>query len=221
MSISVELASLHSAGLARLVPAYLYEHYKEDLNERLLVNLIGDLDHLIETIRASNSFQVLTLNESKRQKKTHGDISSSSSSSSKSLLSEISERLCNLFERYNGELNSKINLFGEQAALVGGGGGGGGVVFPDRAELLMYQRAILLKRLTGKHYELLVVFYRSVFDYFQKLNKQDGDDNDDDNDDDDDEQYEANMKSGSLSCEHYDDVGTTLIGKFHKLNRIL
>jgi hypothetical protein len=255
MSISVELASLHSAGLSRLVPAYLYEHYKDDFNERILVNLIGDLDHLIETVRASHSFQVLTLNERKRHKSMYpsnrlnsataasflpatffndsneeeqsgnDDVDpdsmngekKSSDKSTGSLLDEISERLCDIFERYHHELSNKLNLFDEQAAIVTSKQGGNIGGIPDRAELLMYQRAILLKRLVSKHYELLVVFYRSVFDYFQKLSRQTNAEED---------ACEEKKKNETESEEqtsdpfgHYD--ANTLISKFHKLNWIL
>ena len=42
------------------------------------------------------------------------------------------------------------------------------LVFATRQELLEYQRAILVQKLSTKHYDLLNLLFRNVFDFYQK-----------------------------------------------------
>ena len=42
------------------------------------------------------------------------------------------------------------------------------VVFATRQDLLEYQRAILVQKLSTKHYDLLNLLFRNVFDFYQK-----------------------------------------------------
>lgn len=177
-SIQFELQQLSSANLNHLIPAYLLEFFKDELNDRILVSLISDLDSLIQTIEANNSFKILSINDhvinnaNLVSNATNNDISISSSlsdtvlTSCKSLLADISNRLNEIFSKYSHELGQIIYLFEkqhqEQKRL------NLRVQFSSRNELIVYQRAILVQKLQTKHYALFNLVFRNVFDYYQK-----------------------------------------------------
>ena len=89
-SIELELEALNAASLAHLTPSYLFNYFKEELNDKLLVNLVNDLDNLIQTIDTNNSFKILSLNDNDRQQESTADQCGLASQNS-SLSSSLSE----------------------------------------------------------------------------------------------------------------------------------
>lgn len=178
-SIELELEHLTSANLYHLIPSYLFDYFRDELNDKLLANLINDLDSLIQTIEANNSFKILTLNDDANNINlaANHDTSISSSisetvlNSCKSLLSDISDRLNEIFSRYSNEINQIINLFEHQQMQQKRYNSK--ITFSSRNDLVIYQRAILVQKLNTKHYDLFNLVFRNVFDYYQNQSGQD------------------------------------------------
>jgi len=152
--IELELQQIASANLYHLIPSYLFDYFKDELNDRILVNLINDLDSLIQTIETNNSFKILSLNEN-----------TDNENSCKSLLSDISIRLNEIFTKYSSEINLIIDLFERQQYQQKRFNSK--IYFSSRNDLVVYQRAILVQHLNTKHYELFNLVFRNVFDYYQ------------------------------------------------------
>lgn len=178
-TIELELQQIASANLYHLIPSYLFDYFKDELNDRILVNLINDLDSLIQTIETNNSFKILSLNENTDNENDNRDRvvtneqppSSSLNSevvllnSCKSLLSDISIRLNEIFTKYSSEINLIIDLFERQQYQQKRFNSK--IYFSSRNDLVVYQRAILVQHLNTKHYELFNLVFRNVFDYYQ------------------------------------------------------
>ena len=212
-SIELELEALNAAGLSQLAPSHLLNYFKEELTDRILASLVSDMDNLIQTIDANNSFKILSLNdhnngEDHNPNESHNSSLSSSLSettlnSCKSLLADISNKLNQIFAKYNGELAHLIELFERQPKPQ---------MFASRLELLDYQRAILVQRLSTKHYDLLSLLFRNVFDYYQKSNQQQEDDEIELN------ETATDSEPHSLNREHGKDM---LIENFEAINRTM
>jgi hypothetical protein len=176
-TIELELQQIASANLYHLIPSYLFDYFKDELNDRILVNLINDLDSLIQTIETNNSFKILSLNENTDNENdnrdrvlTNEEPSSLNSevillNSCKSLLSDISIRLNEIFTKYSSEINLIIDLFERQQYQQKRFNSK--IYFSSRNDLVVYQRAILVQHLSTKHYELFNLVFRNVFDYYQ------------------------------------------------------
>ena len=176
-TIELELQQIASANLYHLIPSYLFDYFKDELNDRILVNLISDLDSLIQTIETNNSFKILSLNENTDNENdnrdrvlTNEEPSSLNSevillNSCKSLLSDISIRLNEIFTKYSSEINLIIDLFERQQYQQKRFNSK--IYFSSRNDLVVYQRAILVQHLNTKHYELFNLVFRNVFDYYQ------------------------------------------------------
>ena len=162
-TIELELEELENAGLLSLIPEYLMDYFKDELNERLVPGVVGDLDSLIETIDANNSFRVLTLNENAKET---NDLSSSSSDSvlgsCNTFLIEISARLHNIFAKYSHELRLILILFDSYIDRFRDKG-----ELPSRSQLLTRQKAVLVQSLSTKHFDLFETLFRNVFDFYQ------------------------------------------------------
>ena len=214
-SIELELEALNAVGLCQLAPSHLLNYFKEELTDRILASLVSDMDNLIQTIDANNSFKILSLNDHNNCATDNNNLNDSHNSSlssslsettlnsCKSLLADISNKLNQIFAKYNGELSQLIELFERQPKPQ---------MFASRQELLEYQRAILVQRLSTKHYDLLSLLFRNVFDYYQKSNQQ--------VDEDDEELNETATDSEphSLNREHGKDM---LIENFEAINRTM
>ncbi len=124
-TIELELQQIASANLYHLIPSYLFDYFKDELNDRILVNLINDLDSLIQTIETNNSFKILSLNENTDNENDNRDRVANSNeqppssslnsevvllNSCKSLLSDISIRLNEIFTKYSSEINLKLSF---------------------------------------------------------------------------------------------------------------
>ena len=90
-SIELELEALNSANLAHLTPSYLFNYFKEELNDRLLINLVNDLDNVIHTIDTNNSFKILSLNDNNKGQDAHDSSGCGLASQNTSLSSSMSE----------------------------------------------------------------------------------------------------------------------------------
>jgi len=178
--IELELQQIASANLYHLIPSYLFDYFKDELNDRILVNLINDLDSLIQTIETNNSFKILSLNENTDNENDNRDRVANSNeqppssslnsevvllNSCKSLLSDISIRLNEIFTKYSSEINLIIDLFERQQYQQKRFNSK--IYFSSRNDLVVYQRAILVQHLNTKHYELFNLVFRNVFDYYQ------------------------------------------------------
>jgi hypothetical protein len=234
--IDNELRQLEEASLVQYLPGYIINHFKDDFNENVLNTLIKNLDQMIQSVQANNSFKILTLNESNLKLGSRNDsvagvaecslsssLSETTMSACKSLLIEISNRLLEIFTRYHDDLfrhvkrfemyHEKYAKYFEADTRVG--------CFTSRSDLLTYQRSILTERLSSRHYNLLSVLFRNVFDLYQQQNCSDEDDENADeeinNDDEEvDEDEENNGQSGRQVLNK-----DFLIEKFHKINMIL
>lgn len=89
--IELELEALNSANLAHLTPSYLFNHFKEELNDRLLINLVNDLDNVIHTIDTNNSFKILSLNDNTKSTEAQDTSGCGLASQNTSLSSSLSE----------------------------------------------------------------------------------------------------------------------------------
>jgi len=179
-SIELELEALDSAHLSHLSPNHLINFFKEQLNDHLLINLVNDLDNLIHTIDTNNSFKILSLNDrdtsvtDSQNSSLSSSLSEDTLTSCKSLLAEISNKLCEIFRRYNSEINHIIGLFERQQAKHSRPSNTScsrnttPILFANRKDILEYQRAILVQKLSTKHYDLLNLLFRNVFDFYQK-----------------------------------------------------
>lgn len=213
--IDEELSLIESIpSLQSLIPQYLSDYFKKDLNESILRNLLSELDHLIESIDANNSFRILSINEdeatlSHSHANNVNNISVASSANSsqsllisatscKTLLLDIATRLVALFDSYSRRIRSHFARFDVYSAKYAD------LKFASQDELLIYQRAILVDRFSSKHYRLFNLLFKNVFDNFQRLSGGSGEA-------DDEEEEEESLDA----CDQ------TLIQQFHQINRIL
>lgn len=158
--LEFELKQLESANFLHLIPSFLLNNFKDDLNDRVLVNLISDLDVLIESIHTNNSLKELTLNDSNHQ---GNDSTISNDLEHDQFLIEISTRLFDIFNKYFIELKKHLNRI-EQLNLK----------FSKSInldDLTSYQRSILTEKLNHSHYELLVFLFKKVFDFYQTISQ--------------------------------------------------
>lgn len=89
--IELELEALVSANLTHLAPTYLFNYFKEELNDKILINLVNDLDNVIQTIDTNNSFKILSLNDNHQSQAAHEALACGTSSQNSSLSSSLSE----------------------------------------------------------------------------------------------------------------------------------
>ena len=236
-TLEQELNVLNSAHLYSLVPSFLYDSFKDELNDRILVNLIYGLDHIIQSVDANNSLMILSLddddessnsrsssenNSTKSNKRKMTDLSYSflaetvfsSQSQFQSFLIDISTRLVQLFTTYSREVNNYLELFERQERLIAqqtcassvgvataAAAANKGFKIMSRQELLIYQRATVVQKLKSRHYNLLNLLFRSVFDFYQKRSDSAAAADDEDNE--------------------TDENAETLIQRFHTINKIV
>ena len=238
--IDYEIKSLEEANLVQHLPLYLVNYFKDDFNQNVLHTLIKNLDHLIQSVQANNSFKILTLNETanklggvgtirnneskmNQNESTYLDKSECSLSSSlsdntmnacKSLLTEIANRLLEIFTHYHGELFAHVKRFEVHTQKYSKlfQSDPRSSTFCTRNALLGYQKAILIEKLSSRHHNLLNILFRNVFDMYQQKSQGETEENDLDNYDQDDEK---NSSGDFYSNKDY------LIEKFHRINRVL
>lgn len=156
--LEFELKQLESANFLHLVPSFLLNNFKDDLNDRILVNLVSDLDVLIESIHTNNSLKELTLNDSNHQ---GNDSTISNDLEHDQLLIEISAKLFDIFNKYLTELNKHLSRIEQLNPKFSKS--------IDLVDLISYQRSILTEKLHHPHYELLVFLFKKVFDFYQTV----------------------------------------------------
>jgi hypothetical protein len=229
MTVDTEIRLLEEeASLVQHLPGYIINHFKDDFSDNVLHTLTRSLDQMIQSVQANNSFKILTLNESNLKLSSRNDsvagvaecslsssLSESTMSACKSLLIEISNRLLEIFTKYHDDLFRHVTRFELYYNKYGKYFEAGG--FSNRADLLTYQRSILTEKLSSRHYNLLSVLFRNVFDLYQQQNCSDDDDEDAEIDNDDEEAVdeEKNTTGRHTLNKNF------LIEKFHKINRIL
>lgn len=195
------VSSLHS-----LIPQFLFDYFKRDFNQNILKNLIDQLDNLIESVDANNSFRVLTLNDDtiNRSGTNANNLSTVSSSqshsssllinASKSILLDIAIRVDAFFQSYAGQINEHISLLQlESAKFIK-------LKFTEPTEILVYQRAILVERFTPRHYNLFNLLFKNVFDIYQRMSSPN--------------EYFGDNESESA-------YENSILEHFHQINRIL
>ena len=247
-TIESELAAMTETNLGHLIPSHLFSNFKIELNDRILTNLIGELDHLLQTSDANSSFKILTLNDKSEQsgKRSYNEgpndndaqndttISSLSSScfinkNSKSFLVEMASRLLEIFTSYHNSLVSVFELFEaerQKSASLFDRNNNKAERLASKEELILYQRAILVQKLSRRHYSLLNLLFRHAFDFYNKENNiQEGDE---ENESDEDETDGPNPNESSVNMMDMSDDQSkslskkpNLIQKFHDINRIL
>lgn len=221
-SIDQELECLENANLIQYLPGYLFTYFKDDFSQNILPSLIRNLDQLIQSVQANNSFKILSLNDhnesvdTRRSAPATNDCSLSSSLSDttmnacKSLLVDISGRLYEIFLRYHDEFYRHVTRFqsyetkyqkefesmSQQSNSIG--------------DLIVYQKSILTEKFSSRHYNLLNVLFRNVFDWFQKINNTAEGEEPLEDDNDHNNSTLNNSNNNSL-----------LIDSFHKINRVL
>ncbi len=222
-SIELELNALHAAKLSYLAPSHLFNYFKEELNDKILINLVNELDNLIETIDTNNSFKILSLNDDNQENTIDSSQNSSLSSSlsertinsCKLLLAEISNKLSDIFGKYNKDIKNLLDLFDRQQQMqindiienskssssISSSSSSSLISFASRQDLLAYQRAILVQKLSTKHYDLLNLLFRNVFDFYQKFNQPKEEDTGDEADQEEREDEEESNQDKNL-CEN-------------------
>lgn len=204
-TIQQELNILETSSLSHLIPSHLFSYFKIELNDRILPSLILDLDNLLKTIDANNIFKQLSINDDQLNNTSvnlndssascnSSNVSDGNLTSSKSSLIQISTRLIEILSKYSHEIFAYVDLFEKQQLRYAK------IAFMDKNELLVYQRAILVQKLTNKHYDLFNLLFRNVFDFYHKYNK-----HNESNDD---------MENSFL-------IKHVLIEKFQKINQTL
>lgn len=215
-TIDEELILLEQANLDHVMAEYLFEHFKNDFNQRILKNLIQELDRLVESLDASNSFRILSISEQRNQRSdaaanTSNSLSSSmcdqmfAHASSKSLLNELAAHLMALFQEYNKNIFQHLTRF-EHYSTRDKNAKTANPKFATKSELLIYQRSILIDKLSSTHYKLFNILFKNVFDTYQQMEN-----NSDENDNDE-------------STEHANENlfrKNPLIENFHGINKIL
>ena len=217
VGIDTELAALESANLHYLIPSFLFDYFKIELNDRILKDIINEFDHLLHSTDTNNSFKIMSLNE-KSSKNVLNDSNESVSSAlfllnkySKAFILEIGTRLVEIFEKYNSNLMSVFEVIERENRKLTG------LVktsIISRSQLISFQRSILVQKLSSKHYDLLNLLFRHAFDYYNVTNKVGNDDDDDDDESGNEDDEEDQMDNDSSSSNN-------LISKFHELNKIL
>lgn len=159
-TLEFELKQLESANLLRLIPTFLLNNFKDDLNDRILINLVSDLDVLIESIDTNNSLKVLTLNDSNHRS---NDSTLSNDQDHEQFLIEISTRLFDIFNKYFIELSKHLKRIEQLNSKC--------PKSINLNDLIGYQRSILTEKLHHPHYELLVFLFKKVFDHYQTVSQ--------------------------------------------------
>lgn len=219
-SIDDELTLIESSpSLHPLIPQYLLDYFKKDYNESVLKTLLNELDHLIESVDTNNSFRILSINDDTTLHNTTttaantSSLSSSQNNSSlilnntcKTLLLDIVSRLLSIFQAYARQLTAHLTRF-DAYTVKYNDINGRKITFATASEILLYQRAILVDRLSARHYNLLNLMFKNVFDNYQRLEdegeREEEDEDDEKRNEDENERDEA------------------LIEKFHQINKIL
>lgn len=159
-TLEFELKQLESANLLRLIPTFLLNNFKDDLNDRILINLVSDLDVLIESIDTNNSLKVLTLNDSNHRS---NDSTLSNDQDHEQFLIEISTRLFDIFNKYFIELSKHLKRIEQLNSKC--------PKSINLNDLIGYQLSILTEKLHHPHYELLVFLFKKVFDHYQTVSQ--------------------------------------------------
>jgi hypothetical protein len=223
-SIDDELTLIESSpSLHPLIPQYLLDYFKKDYNESVLKTLLNELDHLIESVDTNNSFRILSINDDTTLHNTTttttaantSSLSSSQNNSSlilnntcKTLLLDIVSRLLSIFQAYARQLTAHLTRF-DAYTVKYNDNNSRKIKFATASEILLYQRAILVDRLSARHYNLLNLMFKNVFDNYQRLEDEGEGDGDEEDEDDEKGNEDGNERDEAL------------IGKFHQINKIL
>jgi hypothetical protein len=218
-TIEYELNILNSADLADMIPSYLNEKFKDDLNERIIPKLVIGLDHIIESINTNSHFKIKSTQETNYDANINNKHSFSNLNifqKDKSVLTDISTFLCEIICDYNNEILNYIKLFQEQDFLclkTSNLKKSNGLM--SSQSLIEFQRAIVIQKLKTKHYKLLHLIFQSVFDIYRKMN-------------DDFEKDLQNINNQFLATEpFYNEENCVevhkqmLLKQFHEINTIL
>jgi hypothetical protein len=249
-SVEYEIDALKEANLINLIPTYVYDYFKDDFNERILPQCINSLDNLLQTIDASNSFLILSLNNNNNNNNTNCINNNNKSLNPNQELNkslsflEIAARLENVFSKYEIELIYYIDLFARMDLLIqsnDNNAADNSNRITTKSHLITFQRAILVKTLANRHFDLFNSLFRHIFELYQKLNKpiesDDEEEDEEEEDEDEDDQEEEEDKDRDFINEYKSDntkaltikqkgnkkekAFSLLIDKFHRINKIL
>jgi hypothetical protein len=170
--IEFEINSLISSKLFNQIPNYLFNHYKNNINYKILPNLLAELDNIIKSIDANNSLEILTLEDAiLKLKKNNFCLYPEQCSEIKQII-EVSSRISKVFMKYYNEIFSYINFVESKSSILKPAYDLSKINnFVDRKELLIFQRAICVQKLKAYHYNLLTALFQNVFDIYQNLKK--------------------------------------------------
>jgi hypothetical protein len=159
LSIEDELDLLETSNLDYLMGEYLLDYFKKDFNERILKNFLHQLNYLIETIEASNSFRGLSISE--RTAATRTQLSHANENA----LVDLASRLLDIYHEYEKCLEEHFMRFDVYSRRCSAKQ----QTFASKREILVYQRAILIEKLNTRHYNLFNLLFKNVFDNYQQL----------------------------------------------------
>lgn len=150
-----EISLLKSRNLYYLIPNYLYTYFKDEFNDRILVNLIDRLTELSNNENLiPNIFNVsLLLNES-----LQGYFSSINE-----ILTYIEqERKCitEIAQQQHMSLDQQ-SLFQQIQSNL-----------PTNEQISFYQRSILIQNFNAKFYNIFSSLFQKVFDIYHAANNQ-------------------------------------------------
>jgi hypothetical protein len=169
-NIEYEINSLKLANLYNQIPIYLFNHYKNNLNYKILPNLLTELDNIINSIDTNNSLEILTLEDEFLRFKKKDSFFYHELCESKQII-EVSSRLSTIFMKYYNEIFNYINFVENKASTLKVENLSNINNFLDQQELLTFQRAICVQKLKTHHYNLLTSLFQNVFDIYQNLKK--------------------------------------------------
>jgi hypothetical protein len=139
MSLEFEINILKHKNLLSLMPTYLWTYFKVEFNDRILANLINELNNLVDN---------------------HTDD-----------INQIIDGIEVVFRRYYESIRGFLNIIDSQTKVsyqicnkLHG--------LPTNEEISSYQRAILTQNLLSKHYDLLSILFRKIFDIHNAANNQ-------------------------------------------------
>ena len=169
-NIEFEINSLVLANLNDHRPIYLFNQFKNNLNYKILPNLLTELDNIIKSTDTNNSLEILTLEDAILKLKKKDTFFYEENCENDQII-EISSSLSTVFMKYFNEIFNYISFFESKSSISKSLQNLSKINHLDRQELLTFQRAICIQKLKTHHYNLLTALFQSVFDIYKDINK--------------------------------------------------
>ena len=153
--LETELSILKSKNLFYLIPNYLYTHFKDEFNDKILVNLVNKLTELSQMDSISEKIFSISVNLNEAFQRYHFQMNE--------ILDSIEKE-----RKFFTEIQEKHKLTSEQQAMFQ-------QVLTNLAtsdQIIFYQRSILIQSFNAKLYNLFSALFQKVFDIYHAANNQ-------------------------------------------------